>query len=168
MNSKENKNELIIEVPAEHMRNIFGMYDSHIKKIENDFEVSIVDRDGGLKIIGNSQSNINKAASITKQLIELSKRGNVIQEQNVDYAITLGMENKEEELVEIDKECICHTVSGKPVKPKTLGQKQYVDAIRDNMIVFGLGPAGTGKTYLAMAMAITAFKNEEVGRIILT
>ena len=168
MNSKENKNELIIEVPAEHMRNIFGMYDSHIKKIENDFEVSIVDRDGGLKIIGNSQSNVQKAASITKQLIELSKRGNVIQEQNVDYAITLGMENKEEELVEIDKECICHTVSGKPVKPKTLGQKQYVDAIRDNMIVFGLGPAGTGKTYLAMAMAITAFKNEEVGRIILT
>ena len=168
MNSKENKNELIVEVPAEHMRNIFGMYDSHIKKIENDFEVSIVDRDGGLKIIGNSQSNINKAASITKQLIELSKRGNVIQEQNVDYAITLGMENKEEELVEIDKECICHTVSGKPVKPKTLGQKQYVDAIRNNMIVFGLGPAGTGKTYLAMAMAITAFKNEEVGRIILT
>lgn len=168
MNSKENINELIIEVPAEHMRNIFGMYDSHIKKIENDFEVSIVDRDGGLKIIGNSQSNVQKAASITKQLIELSKRGNVIQEQNVDYAITLGMENKEEELVEIDKECICHTVSGKPVKPKTLGQKQYVDAIRDNMIVFGLGPAGTGKTYLAMAMAITAFKNEEVGRIILT
>ena len=161
-------NELIIEVPAEHMRNIFGMYDNHIKKIENDFEVSIVDRDGGLKIIGNNPGNVNKAASITKQLIELSKRGNVIQEQNVDYAITLGMENKEEELVEIDKECICHTVSGKPVKPKTLGQKQYVDAIRDNMIVFGLGPAGTGKTYLAMAMAITAFKNEEVGRIILT
>ncbi len=161
-------NELIIEVPAEHMRNIFGMYDNHIKKIENDFEVSIVDRDGGLKIIGNNPGNVNKAASITKQLIELSKRGNVIQEQNVDYAITLGMENREEELVEIDKECICHTVSGKPVKPKTLGQKQYVDAIRDNMIVFGLGPAGTGKTYLAMAMAITAFKNEEVGRIILT
>ena len=168
MNNNENRYELIIEVPAEHMRNIFGMYDSHIKKLENDFDVSIVDRDGGLKIIGNNQNNVNKAASITKQLIELSKRGNVIQEQNVDYAITLGMENKEEELVEIDKECICHTVSGKPVKPKTLGQKQYVDAIRDKMIVFGLGPAGTGKTYLAMAMAITAFKNEEVGRIILT
>lgn len=168
MDNKENRNELVIEVPAEHMRNIFGMYDSHIKKIENDFDVSVVDRDGGLKIIGKHSENVRKAASITKQLIELSKRGNVIQEQNVDYAITLGMENKEEELVEMDKECICHTVSGKPVKPKTLGQKQYVDAIRDNMIVFGLGPAGTGKTYLAMAMAITAFKNEEVGRIILT
>ena len=168
MDNKGNMCEIIIEVTAEHMRNIFGLYDSHIKKIEDDFDVSIVDRDGGLKIIGSRQEQVNKAASITKQLVELSKRGNIIQEQNVNYAITLGMENREEELVEIDKECICHTVSGKPVKPKTLGQKQYVDAIRDNMIVFGLGPAGTGKTYLAMAMAITAFKNEEVGRIILT
>ena len=77
-------------------------------------------------------------------------------------------ENKSDVLLEIDKDCICHTVSGKPVKPKTLGQKQYVDSIRKNMLVFGLGPAGTGKTYLAMAMAITAFKNQEVERIILT
>lgn len=164
----DNRLETTIEVPAEHMRNIFGLYDSHIKKIEDDFQVSIIDRDGGLKIIGSNQQSIDRAASVTRQLVELSKRGNVIQEQNVDYAIILGMENQEEILVEIDKDCICHTVSGKPVKPKTLGQKQYVDAIRDNMIVFGLGPAGTGKTYLAMAMAITAFKNEEVGRIILT
>ncbi len=161
------RTELLIEIPAEHMRNIFGLYDSHIKKIEDDFHVSIADRDGGLKIIGE-EDKVKKAASVTMQLVELSKRGNIIQDQNVDYAITLGMEDKEKELVEIDKDCICHTVSGKPVKPKTLGQKQYVDAIRDNMIVFGLGPAGTGKTYLAMAMAITAFKNEEVGRIILT
>ena len=86
----------------------------------------------------------------------------------MDYAITMGMEEKESVLTEIDKDIICHTVNGKPIKPKTLGQKQYVDAIRNNMIVFGLGPAGTGKTYLAMAMAITAFKNDEVGRIILT
>lgn len=164
----DNKFECVIDVPAEHMRNIFGLYDSHIKKIEDDFDVSIVNRDGGLKIIGGSREHVDKAASITRQLVELSKRGNVIQEQNVDYAIMLGMEDREEELVEIDKDCICHTVNGKPVKPKTLGQKKYVDAIRDNMIVFGLGPAGTGKTYLAMAMAITAFKNEEVGRIILT
>ncbi len=164
----DGKFEIMIDVPAEHMRNIFGLYDSHIRKIEDDFFVSLINRDGGLKIIGENKENVDKAASITRQLIELSKRGNVIQEQNVDYAITLGMENREEELVEIDKDCICHTVNGKPVKPKTLGQKKYVDAIRDNMIVFGLGPAGTGKTYLAMAMAITAFKNEEVGRIILT
>ncbi len=86
----------------------------------------------------------------------------------MDYAITMGMEEQENVITEIDSDCICHTVSGKPVKPKTLGQKAYVDAIRKNMLVFGLGPAGTGKTYLAMAMAITAFKNNEVGRIILT
>ena len=98
----------------------------------------------------------------------MSVRGNTIEEQNVDYAITMNMEENDEVLLEIDKDCICHTVAGKPVKPKTLGQKQYIDAIRNNMIVFGLGPAGTGKTYLAMAMAITAFKNQEVERIILT
>ena len=102
------------------------------------------------------------------QLLELSKRGNVITEQNVNYALALMAEEKESAIVEIDRDCICHTINGKPVKPKTLGQKAYVDAIREKMIVFGMGPAGTGKTYLAMAMAITAFKNEEVGRIILT
>ena len=92
----------------------------------------------------------------------------MIQEQNVDYALALSMEGREQAVVEIDKELICHTMNGKPIKPKTLGQKKYVDLIREKMIVFGTGPAGTGKTYLAMAMAITAFKNDEVGRIILT
>lgn len=156
-----------MELPVEHMRNIFGNYDNYIKKIENDFHVTIIDRDGAVKVSGG-EKDVRKAESIVKQLIELSKRGNIIQEQNVDYAITMGMEDKEDVLIEMDNDCICHTVSGKPIKPKTLGQKQYVDAIRNNMIVFGLGPAGTGKTYLAMAMAITAFKNEEVSRIILT
>lgn len=156
-----------MEVPAEHMRNIFGQYDHYVKKIEDDFHVTIVDRDGVVKISGVEQ-DVKRAQSIVRQLIELSKRGNIIQEQNVDYAITMEIENKEDVLIEIDGDCICHTISGKPIKPKTLGQKQYVDAIRNNMVVFGLGPAGTGKTYLAMAMAITAFKNEEVSRIILT
>lgn len=156
-----------IHVPMEHMQNIFGQYDHYIKKIERDFDVTIIDRDGAVKITGSKQS-VKQAENIVKQLVELSKRGNVIHEQNVDYAITMEMENKEDVLIEIDNDCICHTISGKPIKPKTLGQKQYVDAIRNNMIVFGLGPAGTGKTYLAMAMAITAFKNEEVSRIILT
>lgn len=156
-----------VNVPVEHMQNIFGQYDNYIKKIENDFEVTIVDRDGAVKITG-AEPGVKKAENIVRQLAELSKRGNAIQEQNVDYAITMEMEDKDDILIKIDADCICHTVSGKPIKPKTLGQKQYVDAIRNNMIVFGLGPAGTGKTYLAMAMAITAFKNEEVSRIILT
>jgi len=105
---------------------------------------------------------------VFEQLYELAKRGNVISEQNVNYALALLQEHKGSEMVEMDKDVICHTIQGKPVKPKTLGQKDYVDNIRKKMIVFGMGPAGTGKTYLAMAMAITAFKNEEVGRIILT
>ena len=151
----------------EHLQNLFGLYDGHIQRIEHDFHVEIVNRDGQLKILGE-EPELGRAWQVMQQLIELSKRGNVIQEQNVDYAIAMGMEDEAEVLVEIDKDCICHTVNGKPVKPKTMGQKKYVDAIRNNTIVFGLGPAGTGKTYLAMAMAITAFKNNEVSRIILT
>ena len=100
--------------------------------------------------------------------MELSKRGNTITEQNVNYALSLAAEERTSAITEIDKDYICHTLNGRPIKPKTLGQKAYVDEIRKKMIVFGLGPAGTGKTYLAMAMAITAFKNDEVGRIILT
>lgn len=160
-----------IHVSTEHMQNIFGQYDSYMKKIERSFEVTIIDRDGEVRITG-SPVRVKRAEHVIKQLAELSERGNVIQEQNVDYAIAMemeaGMNEQEDILIEIDNDCICHTINGKPIKPKTLGQKQYVDAIRDNMIVFGLGPAGTGKTYLAMAMAITAFKREEVSRIILT
>jgi phosphate starvation-inducible PhoH-like protein len=105
---------------------------------------------------------------VFNKLIELSRRGNVITEQNVDYAIALSMEGNADAITEIDKDVIARTVLGKPIKPKTLGQKHYIDEIRNKMIVFGIGPAGTGKTYLAMAMAIQAFKNNEVSRIILT
>ncbi len=156
-----------IEMPAEHMRKIFGMQDAYLKKVERDFKVSVVDRNGHVVIAGDEE-NVRRAVSVLKQLTILSNRGNEIEEQSVDYAITMGKEARAEAVTEIDTDCICHTVSGKPIKPKTLGQKEYVDAIRKNMIVFGLGPAGTGKTYLAMAMAITAFKNNEVSRIILT
>ncbi|MCI6666472.1 MAG: PhoH family protein, partial [Lachnospiraceae bacterium] len=124
-------------------------------------------RSEGIKITG-SDLDVTTVKNILTELYELSKRGNVITEQNVDYAIAMAIENKNNALLEVDADLICHTMLGKPVKPKTLGQKQYVDAIRNNMITFGIGPAGTGKTYLAMAMAITAFKNEEVSRIILT
>lgn len=156
-----------IRVPAKDQQNVFGQFDSHIKKLERQLKVSVSDRNGELRISGK-EPFVKKAKAVIQELIELSMRGNIIEEQNVEYAITMSMEENDDILLEIDKECICHTVSGKPVKPKTLGQKQYVDAIRNNMIVFGLGPAGTGKTYLAMAMAITAFKNQEVERIILT
>ena len=156
-----------IDMPTEHMQKIFGMQDAYIKKLEQDFQVSVVDRNGSVVITGE-EKNVNRAARVLEQLVMISERGNEIEEQSVDYAITMGMEEQEEKLTEIDSDCICHTINGKPIKPKTLGQKAYVDAIRNNMVVFGLGPAGTGKTYLAMAMAITAFKNDEVSRIILT
>ncbi|MCI8355361.1 MAG: PhoH family protein [Lachnospiraceae bacterium] len=156
-----------ISVPAPHMQNIFGQFDGHIKKLERHFRVSIADRNGSVAISGEERA-VEKCVGIIRELTELSERGNSIKEQTVDYAITMSMDEKEEVLLEIDKDCICHTIAGKVIKPKTLGQKKYVDAIRGNMIVFGLGPAGTGKTYLAMAMAITAFKNQEVERIILT
>ena len=166
MNS-ENEFSLKIDMPSQHMQKIFGMQDAYVKKMERDFGVAIVDRNGGVTITGR-EDMVKRAAGVLKQLTIISERGNEIEEQNVDYAITMGMEEQENVIAQIDTDCICHTVNGKPIKPKTLGQKAYVDAIRKNMIVFGIGPAGTGKTYLAMAMAITAFKNDEVGRIILT
>ena len=159
--------ETIIEIPAEHERNVFGQFDMFAKKIERSLHVTLIARDGKVKILGDAR-NVERAKNVLEQLTELSKRGNIIQEQMVDYTLALTMEDSTESVVEMDKELICHTLQGKPIKPKTLGQKKYVDAIRDKMITFGLGPAGTGKTYLAMAMAITAFKRNEVGRIILT
>lgn len=159
--------ETVIEIPAEHERNVFGQFDIFAKKIERTLHVTLIARDEHVKIMGEA-ARVEKAKSVLLQLVELSRRGNTIQEQNVDYTLALALEDSQDSVLEIDKEIICHSMQGKPIKPKTMGQKKYVDAIRDKMIVFGLGPAGTGKTYLAMAMAITAFKNNEVGRIILT
>ena len=156
-----------MEIPAVYLQSVFGAADCHVKKLEKSFQVAIVDRNGKVSISG-APGRIEKAKAVLQQLCALAERGNEITQQNVDYGIAMGMEEKEEVLTQIDADLICHTMSGKPIKPKTLGQKAYVDAIRKNMIVFGLGPAGTGKTYLAMAMAITAFKREEVSRIILT
>ena len=165
--------ELSLSLTAEDERNIFGEGDSYIKKIERSLHVEIFDRNGELHIIGDKEG-ANKASSIIRELVQLSRRGSNIEEQSVDYAISLKEDvsvkapQNDNILVDIDRDVICHTISGKPIKPKTLGQKKYIDAIRNNMIVFGLGPAGTGKTYLAMAMAITAFQRDEVSRIILT
>lgn len=159
--------EHIFDIPSEHEQNVFGQFDAYLKKIEQVTGVSAITRDGGLKLIG-SELQVEQAKQVLLELLELAGRGRQITEQNVDYVLSLAMEKQSGALLEIDKELICHAISGKSIKPKTLGQKQYVDAIRDNMIVFGIGPAGTGKTYLAMAMAITAFKSNEVERIILT
>lgn len=159
--------ESMIDIPAEHGRNVFGNFDSYVKKIEKTLKVTMVMRGDQMKIIGQEVA-CRRAVSVLNELMELSRRGNAITEQNVDYALALSMENNTEVLTELDDDVIARTVSGKPIKPKTVGQKQYIDAIRNRMIVFGIGPAGTGKTYLAMAMAIQAFKNNEVGRIILT
>ena len=159
--------EQLLAIEPEHAQNVYGACDSYIKKIERAFRVTIVNRNDNVKIIGNPGS-VSSAEAVFNELITLSRKGNTVDEQSVDYAIAMAMDDKQNVLLEIDDDLICHTINGKPVKPKTLGQKEYVDKIRNKMIVFGLGPAGTGKTYLAMAMAITAFKNEEVSRIILT
>lgn len=156
-----------LEYGSEDIKNLFGQFDKNVKIIEKAMHVAITTRDDVIKIAGPDR-NVSKAQAVIEELISLSKRGNEITQQNVEYAIELAKINEENMLSELDGDIICHTIQGKPVKPKTLGQKEYVDAIRNNMVVFGLGPAGTGKTYLAMAMGITAFKAGEVSRIIMT
>lgn len=158
-----------MDLSSDHIQNVFGRFDRYQKKIEDDLKVTMIIRDGKLKIIGE-EAPVKKASMVVDELVKLSARGNVITEQNVDYCLALSHEkgHNAEEILSLDDEVICHTAAGKPVKPKTLGQKKYVEAMEKQMITFGVGPAGTGKTYLAMAEAITAFKNNEVGRIILT
>ena len=159
--------ELHADVPASLEGNVFGQFDEHLKLIERTLNVTLISRDGALKILGAEQS-ASQAKKLIEELITLAKRGNTITKQNVNYALSLALEQQSQVLTEIDKDFICNTIQGRPIKPKTLGQKAYVEEIRKKMIVFGVGPAGTGKTYLAMAMAVTAFRNEEVSRIILT
>ena len=160
--------ELVLDIPLEHEMNILGDMDKYLRKLQRQFSVNIIDRDGLLKIIGEEE-NAEKTKEVLLSLLKLSEKGNRIYEQNVDYAISLTIkEGKAEQILQLEEDFVARTALGKPVKPKTLGQKSYVDKIRKNMITFGVGPAGTGKTYLAMAMAITAFREEEVSRIILT
>ena len=159
--------EEFITIDASHAPDIFGPCDAYVKKIERSLKVSIVNR-GEKVIITGSDANVRHARAVLETLAALRNRGNDISEQDVDYSIAMSMEEQQQEMLNLDKDLICHTINGRPIKPKTVGQSEYINAIRNNMIVFGLGPAGTGKTYLAMAMAITAFKNGEVERIILT
>ncbi|MBR4708216.1 MAG: PhoH family protein [Pseudobutyrivibrio sp.] len=159
---------LNLNIPAGHIDNIFGQFDKNIKAIEKGMNISFILRDDEVKVIGD-RDRVEHGKIVVDELLSLSKKGNVITTQDVNYIMSIEQEKIEShDVSEARGEIICHTTTGKPVAPKTLGQKKYVDAITNNMIVFGVGPAGTGKTYLAMAKAITAFKNEEVSRIILT
>ena len=146
---------------------VFGQFDSNIRKIEKSCGVQIVNRGDDVKVVGEERG-VHKAWNVLNSMAALARRGEEITEQNLEYFISSAEEADLQELEKVYDNLICITANGRPLKPKTMGQKKYIDLMRDNTVVFGIGPAGTGKTYLAMAMAITAFKNNEVNRIILT
>ena len=146
---------------------LFGSFDENIKIIEKEFGVRITCRDSELKIDGEAES-VSKAGRVIESLLRLINRGESLSEQNIRYCISLVNEDSEEKIEQLAGDCICITSKGKPIKPKTIGQKRYCNMIADNTITIGVGPAGTGKTYLAVAMAVTAFRSKQINRIILT
>ena len=146
---------------------LFGTFDENIKMIQNEYMVNIVCRDSELKITGEPE-NVSNAVKVIESLLKLINRGEALSDQNVRYCMSLINEGNEHRIEQLAGDCICITSKGKPVKPKTLGQKNYCTAISKNTITIGVGPAGTGKTYLAVAMAVTAFRARQVNRIILT
>lgn len=151
----------------EHAVALFGSFDENIKLIENEYAVSVVNRGSDIKITGEPE-NLMKAAKVIDSLLSLINRGETLSEQNVRYCMALVNDGSEEKIEQLAGDCVCITSKGKPVKPKTIGQKRYCNAIKENTITFGIGPAGTGKTYLAVALAVTAFRSRQVNRIILT
>ncbi len=160
--------EQIIEFEAlEQAVSLFGSFDENIKLIEKEYSVSIISRGTDLKVVGDAE-NVSKATRALNSMLMLISKGESLTNQNVRYVLSLVNEGNEDKLSSMSGDSICITSKGKPVKPKTLGQKKYCEAIRNNTITFGVDPAGTGKTYLAVAMAVTAFRAKEVNRIILT
>lgn len=159
--------EKIIAIDNKYIANIFGEFDEHIKKIEKEFNIKLINRGDDIKLTGDDKQ-VEESYSVIKELIRFSEKGEQITVQTVQYLIDLIKEGSQKDIDSGYDEFICMTVNGRPIKSKTIGQKKYINLIKNNNIVFGVGPAGTGKTYLAMAMAITAFKNNEVGRIIMT
>lgn len=146
---------------------LFGTFDENIKIIQNEYLVSVTVRGSELKISGDVE-NVSKAVSVINSLLTLINHGEALSEQNVRYCMSLVNEGSNQKIESLSGDCICITSKGKPVKPKTIGQKNYCNAIKQNTITIGVGPAGTGKTYLAVAMAVTSFRAHEVNRIILT
>ena len=153
---------------VEEAVNIFGSFDENIKIIEHELSVSVVNRDGSLKIAGENGENVIYGVKAIEGLLELSGRGEPINEQNVRYVLQLVKSGQEDKIGEVARDVLCVTAKGKPIKAKTLGQKRYVDAIKKSTVTLGIGPAGTGKTYLAVAAAVAAFRAGQVNRIILT
>ena len=147
--------------------NLFGSMDENVKLIEKDLDVTVVNRDGVLKIAGEDGEKVIFAVKALEGLLKLIARGENITEQNVRYILNLVKAGNEDKIGQFSNDVICVTAKGKPIKSKTLGQKKYVDAIRKNLVTLGIGPAGTGKTYLAVAAAVAAFRAGEVNRIIL-
>ena len=160
--------EQIINVERmEQALSLFGSFDTNIRLVEQEYGVTILARGTDIKISGEPLS-VDRAARAIDGLLQLINRGEELNEQNVRYVLMLVSEGAESAIGKIGSDSLCVTSKGKPVKPKTLGQKQYVDAIAKNTVTLGIGPAGTGKTYLAVAMAVRAFRAKEVNRIILT
>ena len=146
---------------------LFGNFDENIRSIEKEYGVSIINRGSDLKLTGDPEP-VGKAVRAITTLLSMINKGEALTEQNIRYVLSSVVEGSEQKVANLASDCICITSKGRPIRPKTLGQKKYVEAIEDNTIVLGVGPAGTGKTYLAVAMAVNAFRAQEVNRIILT
>ena len=160
--------EQIITFDAmEQAVSLFGSFDENIKLIEKEFAVSIISRGSDLGIVGDAE-NVSFAVRAVNALLTLINKGETLSDQNVRYAIGLVKEGNDDKLAKMATDTVCITAKGKPIKAKTIGQKKYCEAINKNTITFGVGPAGTGKTYLAVALAVTAFRAKQVDKIILT
>ncbi len=151
----------------EHTVALFGNFDENIKMLEREYGVAILSRGSDIKVTGEIE-NVSKAVRAIESLLNLLNKGETINEQNVRYVISLVEDSAEDKIESLVTDCVCITAKGRPLKPKTLGQKRYIEALKNNTIVLGVGPAGTGKTYLAVAMAVAAFRAHAVNRIILT
>lgn len=151
----------------EQVAAVFGNFDENVKIIEKELQVGIISRDTSFKITGD-EANVEIASQVLENLLNISRTSDIITEQNVRYVLSMVADGMGSKLAEIGGDCVCITAKGKPIKPKTLGQKKYIQTIKQETITLGIGPAGTGKTYLAVAAAVAAFRNRDVNRIILT
>lgn len=161
--------ELLIDIErVEQLINLFGNLDENIKRLESEYNIAITSHSGQLKLTGET-ADVTNASRAIRCLLEIINKGETLTAQNIDYVINMVADNDDDKISNLtDADCICVTSKGKPIKPKTLGQRKYIEAIQNNTITIGVGPAGTGKTYLAVALAVNAFRAKEVNRIILT